>query len=103
MNVTRIDETVSADPLYANCKSISHGYTAAQIFFGTKSHTVFVYEIKSRSEFPIVYDILPKALNIVAHDDHVGNIEWSIKTIMDCNQSTIQGHPYCWLPKLMVQ
>ncbi|HYX14539.1 MAG TPA: hypothetical protein VE944_09245, partial [Nostoc sp.] len=55
MNVTRIDETVSTDPLFANCKSISHGYTAAQIFFGIKSHTIFVYGIRSKAEFPNVY------------------------------------------------
>ena len=40
MNVTRVDETVSTDPLFSNCKSIWHGFTAAQIFFGTKSHTI---------------------------------------------------------------
>ena len=55
MNVTRVDETVSTDPLFSNCKSIYHGFTAAQIFFGTKSHTIFVYGIKSRAEFPNVY------------------------------------------------
>ena len=55
MNVTRIDETVSTDPLYANCRSIYDGYTMAQIFFGTKSHTISVYGIKSRGEFPNVY------------------------------------------------
>ena len=27
----------------------------AQIFFGTKSHTIFVYGIKSRADFPNVY------------------------------------------------
>src|SRR5687768_10538461 len=55
MNVTRINETVSLDPLYANCRSIYHGYTMAQIFFGTKSHTIYIYGIKSRAEFPNVY------------------------------------------------
>jgi len=51
MNVTRIDEPVSTDPMFSNCKSIYHGYLAAQIFFGTKSHTIFVYGIKSKDEF----------------------------------------------------
>src|SRR5688500_20329216 len=55
MNVTRINETVSTDPLYANCRSIYHGFTMAQIFFDTKSHTFYVYEIKSRAEFPNIY------------------------------------------------
>ena len=55
MNVTRIDEPVSTDPMFSNCKSIFHGYMAAQIFYGTKSHTIFVYGIKSKGEFPKVY------------------------------------------------
>ena len=28
---------------------------AAQVFFGTKSHTIFIYGIKSKAEFPRVY------------------------------------------------
>ena len=55
MNVTRIDEPISTDPMFSNCRSIYHGYMAAQIFYGTKSHTIFVYGIKSKGEFPRVY------------------------------------------------
>src|SRR5687767_4121920 len=55
MNVTRIDETVSTDPLFTNCKSIYHGYTAAQVFYGTKSHAIHIYGIKSKGEFPSTY------------------------------------------------
>jgi hypothetical protein len=55
MNVTRIDEPVSTDPMFANCRSIYHGYTAAQVFYGTKLHTMFVYGIKSKADFPRVY------------------------------------------------
>lgn len=33
MNVIRIDEPVSTDPLFTNCKSMYHGYTATQDFF----------------------------------------------------------------------
>ena len=51
----QIDEPISTDPMFANCKSIYHGYTAAQVFYGTKSHTIFVYGIKSKGEFPKVY------------------------------------------------
>ena len=54
LNVTRIDEPISTDPMYSNCRSIHHGFTAAQVFFGTKSHTIFVYGIKSKGEFPRV-------------------------------------------------
>ena len=55
LNVTRIDEPISTDPMYSNCRSIYHGFTAAQVFFGLKSHTIFVYGIKSKGEFPRVY------------------------------------------------
>ncbi len=55
LNVTRIDEVVSTDPLFANCRSIYHGYIGAQVFYGTKSHTIFVYGIKSKGEFPRTY------------------------------------------------
>ena len=55
MNVTRIDETVSTDPLFSNCKSIYHSYVAAQVFYGTKSHTIFIYGIKSKGEFSSNY------------------------------------------------
>src|SRR5688500_5221910 len=55
MNVTRIDETVSTDPLFTNCRSIYHGYMAAQIFYGTKSHAIYIYGIKSKGEFPNAY------------------------------------------------
>ena len=55
MNVTRIDEAVFTDPMFSSCRSIYHGYTAAQVFFGTKSHTIYVYGIKSQGEFPKVY------------------------------------------------
>ena len=55
MNVSRIDEPISTDPMFINCKSIYHGFTTAQVFYGTKSYTIFVYGIKSKGEFPKVY------------------------------------------------
>ena len=55
MNVTRIDEPVSTDPMFSNCRSIYYSYTAAQIFYETKSHSIIVYGIKSKGEFPKVY------------------------------------------------
>ena len=55
LNVFRIDETVSTDPLFANVKSIYHGYTCAQVFFGLKSHMINVYGMKSKNNFPEVY------------------------------------------------
>ena len=55
MNVSRINEPISTDPMFTNWKSIYHGFTAAQVFYGTKSHTIFVYGIKNKGEFPKVY------------------------------------------------
>ena len=55
MNITRIDEPVSTDAMFTNCRSIYHGYMAAQVFFGIKSHAIFVYGIKSKGEYPRVY------------------------------------------------
>ena len=55
MNVTRIDKAVLTDPLFSNCRSMYHGYTMAQVFFGTKSHTIFMYGMRSKVEFPRAY------------------------------------------------
>ena len=55
MNVTRNDETFSADPFFANVKSIYHGYVGAQVFYGTKSHTIFIYGLRKKGEFPKLY------------------------------------------------
>ena len=55
LNVSRIDEPVSTDPMFSNCRSIYHGYIAAQVFYGTRSHTIFVYGLKNKGVFPKVY------------------------------------------------
>src|SRR5688572_6881016 len=55
MNVTRIDELVSTDAMFTTCRNMYHGYMAAQVFFGIKSHTIFVYGIKSKEELPKIY------------------------------------------------
>ena len=55
MIVTMIDEAVSTDPMFSSCKSIYHGYTAAQIFFGTKACTIYLYGIEFKEGLPKVY------------------------------------------------
>lgn len=55
MNVCRMDETFSTDPFFANVKSIYHGYLGAQVFYGTKSHTIFIYGFRKKGEFPKLY------------------------------------------------
>ena len=54
-NVHRLDETVSTDPIFANCKSMDNQYIGAQIFYGLKSKHIDVYGIKSKGEFPNTY------------------------------------------------
>ena len=55
MNVRRLDEVVSTDPLFANVKSIYHQFSGAQVYYGTKSHTIFIYGFRSKGEFPKNY------------------------------------------------
>ena len=52
---TRIDEVVSTNLLFAKCKIIYYGYTAAQVFYGIKSYTVYIYGIKHKRKFSRVY------------------------------------------------
>jgi hypothetical protein len=54
-NVHRLDETVSTDPIFANCKSIYDNFTGAQVYYGLSSHNIQVYGIKSKGEFPQTY------------------------------------------------
>ena len=55
MNVTRIDETFSTDPFFANVRSLGNNYMGAQVFYGTKSHAIFIYGFRKKGEFPQLY------------------------------------------------
>jgi len=48
-------------------------------------------------------DVLPTRLNVTAADDHVGEVERSIRTIKERTRTTIHGLPFKRLPKLMIQ
>jgi hypothetical protein len=52
LNVKRLDEAVSTDPIFANCKSLYHGYIGAQVYYGLRSRHMDVYGLKSESDFP---------------------------------------------------
>ena len=54
-NVHRIDEVVSTDPIFANCKSLGSGCTGAQVYYGLKSHHIDTYGIKSKGDFLRTY------------------------------------------------
>ena len=54
-NVHRLNEVVSTDPLFANCKSLDNKFQGAQVFYGLKLHCIDVYGLKSKGEFPRIY------------------------------------------------
>ena len=49
LNVFKINATESIDPLFANLRSIYHGYTCTQTFFGLIGHIMNVYRIKCKN------------------------------------------------------
>jgi hypothetical protein len=51
----------------------------------------------------IVNDILPITLNVADADDHVHEVERSIRTIKERTRCTIQGLPFRRIPKLMMR
>jgi hypothetical protein len=55
LNNYRLNEVISTDPLFSNVKSIFHGFTSAQVFFGLKSHVINVYGMKHKHQFPDIY------------------------------------------------
>jgi hypothetical protein len=55
LNVTRINEVVSTDTMFANCRSVYDSFICAQVFFGLTSHMINVYGMKNKSDFPDIY------------------------------------------------
>jgi hypothetical protein len=51
----------------------------------------------------ITNDLLPFILNIADGDDHVHEVERSIRTIKERVRCAVQGLPYCRLPKIMMR
>jgi len=47
--------------------------------------------------------VLPSQLDVPAADDHVGEVERSVRTMKECTRTTIHGLPFKRLPKLMVK
>ena len=42
-NIKRLEELVSTDPMFANCKGLLFGFRGAQIFYCTVSHRIIMY------------------------------------------------------------
>ena len=56
MNIPRLPEMVSTDPIFANCKSIHDGFWGTQIYLGKKSKYLNGYGFKSKAEMPNNYE-----------------------------------------------
>jgi Reverse transcriptase (RNA-dependent DNA polymerase) len=52
MNVKRLNEVVSTDPIFANCPSYHSNYIGAQIYYGLESRMINVYGFKEEKDFP---------------------------------------------------
>ena len=48
LNVKRLDEAVSTDPFFANCKSIGQGFTGAYLFMGLDSRYLNLYGFRPK-------------------------------------------------------
>jgi hypothetical protein len=53
MRATRLNEIVSTDPMFANCRCFSYGCTGGQVFYG---YTLMnIHGFKKKGEFPKLY------------------------------------------------
>ena len=63
-----------------------------------------ISRIEGDREFScIVNDVLPTALNVADADDHVHEVERSIRTIKERVRCTVQGLPYRRLPRVLIR
>ena len=54
MNKFRLNEKVSTDTIFANCRAIG-GYPCAQVFYGMTSHVINVCGMRTEKELPEIY------------------------------------------------
>jgi hypothetical protein len=63
-----------------------------------------VIRLEADQEFKcITEDVLPINLNVADADDHVHEVERSIRTIKERTRCTVQGLPFRRLPKVMMK
>jgi hypothetical protein len=55
MRAQRLNEVVSTDPMFANCKCFGLGWTGGQVFYGLKSTKMDIIGFKGKGEFPRCY------------------------------------------------
>jgi hypothetical protein len=69
-----------------------------------KSRGFNVTRLEADQEFQcITNDVLPTILNVADADDHVHEVERSIRTIKERTRCTVQGLPFRRMPKIMVR
>ena len=63
-----------------------------------------ISRVEGDREFsPIAADILPIALNVADADDHVAQVERSIRAVKDRCRCTVQGLPFRRFPKILTK
>jgi hypothetical protein len=63
-----------------------------------------ISRIETDQEFRcIINDLLPFPVNVAAADDHVAEVERSIRTVKERVRCTVQGLPFRRIPKLMIR
>jgi hypothetical protein len=63
-----------------------------------------VTRVEADHEFaPLIHDLLPTQCNIAAADDHVAEVERSIRTVKERVRSLLQGLPFKRVPKLVIR
>jgi hypothetical protein len=55
MRPQRLNEVVSTDPMFANCRCFGYGWSSGQVFYGLKSTLMNIRGFKGKGEFPKVY------------------------------------------------
>jgi hypothetical protein len=69
-----------------------------------KSRGFNISDLHADKEFECIRnDVLPSRLNITAANDHVGEVEQSIRTMKERARTAIHGLPFKRLPKVMMQ
>ena len=63
-----------------------------------------VHNLNTDNEFECIqHDILPVQLDVVAAEEHVGDVEKSIQTVKEGTRCDIQRLPYTHYPRAMVR
>jgi len=69
-----------------------------------KSRGFNITNLHANMEFECIQNgVLPSRLNVTANNDHVGEVEQSIRTMKERARTTIHGLPFKRLPKVMIQ